>query len=338
MFKFPLLKRAKGFTLIELLVVIAIIAILIALLVPAVQKVREAAARTHCTNNLKQLGVATHAFHDTYKKLPPMYLFRNYTQGNNNVEDTAAGPGPTWAVLILPFLEQGNILTSNAAVATSINNWGLGQGAANATDPTWRAIRTASIPVYQCPSEDKTSLFTRVSGFSGATRSNYVGNGGPGNMDQMMIGNSQNANFGLQAHAVMWVNNAYKIHTIPDGSSTTILFNHVRVGFDGNDPRGTWSFGMVGATYTAGCPLGDCYGPNDTGSNSDDITGCQDHPEFQMGCWNGGYGQANARSAHSGIVIACWGDGSVRNVINAVPNQVWYQMLSAADNNPYTEP
>jgi prepilin-type N-terminal cleavage/methylation domain-containing protein len=106
------LKR-KGFTLIELLVVIAIIAILIALLVPAVQKVREAAARTQSTNNLKQMGLACHGFHDTYKQLP---------RNGGNID----GKG-SWMQSILPFIEQGNVYTSNAI--------------------------TAAIPIYQDPSD-----------------------------------------------------------------------------------------------------------------------------------------------------------------------------------------
>src|SRR5437588_5456954 len=94
----------RGFTLIELLVVIAIIAILIALLVPAVQKVRAAAARTQCVNNLKQLGIAVHSYHDANKRIPPNATAIAYNWAGDSA---AVGTVWSWIARVLPYFDQG---------------------------------------------------------------------------------------------------------------------------------------------------------------------------------------------------------------------------------------
>src|SRR6266404_450223 len=93
--------RKKGFTLIELLVVIAIIAVLIAFLLPAVQQAREAARRTQCRNNLKQLGLAIHSYHDTYGRFPPGWVQYTQTSSADNGSNHWA-----WGTMLLPFIDQ----------------------------------------------------------------------------------------------------------------------------------------------------------------------------------------------------------------------------------------
>ena len=121
----------KGFTLIELLVVIAIIAILIALLLPAVQQAREAARRTQCKNNLKQIGLALHHYHDVQRQLPSGWVASGGPEGE---------PGWAWGAMVLPFTEQTNL--------HDLIDFGD-----HIDEPTNAVARTRYVPIFTCPSD-----------------------------------------------------------------------------------------------------------------------------------------------------------------------------------------
>ncbi len=143
--------KRQAFTLVELLVVIAIIGILIALLLPAVQAAREAARRSQCTNNLKQLGLALHNHHDIHKRFPPGGAGTHAPWGTY-VSTDEAGWGPSWLVHILPFIEQEPLY---GMLDLSVSNPGWGDATTGA------AIANAVIPPFRCPS---TPLEKTVSG------------------------------------------------------------------------------------------------------------------------------------------------------------------------------
>ena len=135
--------RRTAFTLIELLVVITIIGILTGLLLPAVQSVREAARQTQCTNNLKQIGLALHNFHDSRGSFPPGYVSQ---VGSGGLADDL-GPGWGWATSILPFIEQ----------QTTYSQINLSK---DITDPANATVRMTTLGVFLCPSDGGKSTFT----------------------------------------------------------------------------------------------------------------------------------------------------------------------------------
>jgi prepilin-type N-terminal cleavage/methylation domain-containing protein/prepilin-type processing-associated H-X9-DG protein len=161
----PRSRRRAAFTLIELLVVIAIIAVLVGMLLPAVQKVREAANKSRCQNNLKQIGVAMHNHHDTYGKLPA---------GNGY-----GGPTPlrrSWTVLLLPFLEQDNIYKG-----VTLNLSQLDNGTVGSAGKTNLQLIQDNLKVVLCPSDSGSATpKPRTDNASGITLAltNYAGNVG----------------------------------------------------------------------------------------------------------------------------------------------------------------
>jgi hypothetical protein len=319
-------------------VVIAIIAILIGLLLPAVQKVREAAARSSCSNNLKQLALGCHTYNDTFQGLPPAMVDINGASWNN---PTGIGQyGPNWVVLVLPYIEQTALYNMLSA---SVNQ--QMQGTNNtAWNTTIAAMNGTTIKTLLCPSDGANSQPYTVSGASYG-RGNYAANVGPqfpgGVGKPGFDGISGSSNFSLQGQGPMWFtsrrpfNRSMSVGTIQDGTSNTIMIGEIRAGMIPTDSRGVWALGQVGSSSIAGYACGDDQTVNAMNSGADDVIGCQDNPSQGMGCCAGCASQQQTlRSRHPSLALAAMCDGTVRSINNSVSAQALYQMGSANDGLP----
>ncbi len=230
--------RRRGFTLIELLVVIAIIGVLIALLLPAVQAAREAARRSQCTNNLKQIGLAIHNYHSATDSLPPAgeVYSNDYPQFG-----WVAGPQNfSMKVRILPFMEQTNAYNTVNFNVSAI--WNTGPGSPIDGIQINRTIRRTKIASFICPSDAND----------------------PGTDDPQVPGTSYGQNCGLNRYNTAWVSTGiayYQGHdgglqttrsfaTITDGLSSTALFSEIVKG-KGRDPANNAAQDGLNMTYNS---------------------------------------------------------------------------------------
>jgi prepilin-type N-terminal cleavage/methylation domain-containing protein/prepilin-type processing-associated H-X9-DG protein len=306
MFRSPRSAFARhGFTLIELLVVIAIIAILIALLVPAVQKVREAAARTQCANNLKQWGLAFMTYHDTFGKLP-------FGSRNN--------PRQTYVMHLWPYIEQMGLADKNNLKNAFYVPPGTISG-------TMDGLCGQRVELYDCPvdigGEQNGSGYERV-------RGNYVINWGNVTYDTPAVpgttGPFYNENGDRSTPRTV------RLTDITDGVTNTLLMSEYLKAFDPNDDDwrgdihnddGVFRFHTL-LTPNSSAPDHIASGWFQT-THDPLMPVTAATPEFNA-----------ARSRHAGGVNACLCDGSVRFVMNDVELQVW-KALGSVDGGETIE-
>ena len=271
----------RGFTLIELLVVIAIVAILIGLLLPAVQKVREAAARMTCTNNLKQMGLALHNFDLTHSRLPAALIHSG--RYNNSSAPPYAGPEVSYTgqayrifnhsgfVALLPYLEQDNLfrLYSYQNVASSSSPYGIAIGPDPSGNPN-RTVGSTLVKVFNCPSDENpaptvnsgpggTSFYERTN----LRRSNYLFNAGRHTDYDAPWSSTASTTRGAFGN-----DGAASIGKMGDGTSNTLAIGESRQLHTATEYGPYWGAGthtavhgyLPDATFTPNYPYGNCSG------------------------------------------------------------------------------
>jgi len=325
--------RRSAFTLVELLVVIAIIGILVALLLPAVQAAREAGRRSSCLNNLKQVGLALHNFHDTYKRFPAGCADDQAPFGNGG-----NGWGSSWKIYILPFVEQNAIFQQ-----WQFNN---NSGYVN-TSPNVTLVNNLTIPAYRCPSspipdyyassnnQGSIEMMSSYTGIAGAIQTPIL----PNNYQDP---NGSGGNGGNAASAYLFARSKQNLSKIVDGTSNSIM-----VGEQSDHLRDAQNLPIPGA-YTAitsqgphGWTMG-CACNNGTGTQWTDRTfNCTTVAYMinQRGLSNsGGTGQNTGNniplsSAHPGGCNAALGDASTRFISAVTTLNTLLQLSCGNDGN-----
>jgi prepilin-type N-terminal cleavage/methylation domain-containing protein/prepilin-type processing-associated H-X9-DG protein len=323
----------RGFTLIELLVVIAVIAVLVALLLPAVQNAREAARRTQCKNNLKQIGLALHNYLDSNRVFPPSFCIGN-------------GTGGKWSPMarILPFLEQGNLYD----IADLNINYSSG---VNATS----GVTEMLIPVNRCPSEVNAEIRVGTPSFNPP---NYAFNAGTW---KVFTHANPLTNGGTPGDGAFAPNSKFAPQSFRDGMSNTLCASEIKTytptvgnGLEGTDipPADISGFtaGKFSATGHTEWVDGKVHETGFTTTftpNARTIIGGVGAPaggpiigDF-VSCREGGaactglptYAAVTARSYHSGMVNILLMDGSVRSANDSINLATWRNLGARNDGN-----
>lgn len=246
--QYQCLSRRKAFTLVELLVVIAIIGILVALLLPAIQAAREAARRTQCNNNLKQLGLAMQNYHDTYKRFPHHGIYHNMTQSGNSGNNWSNASKGSMLCKLLPFMEEQGLYDKMDFV--SAYNGGPAGHFENLTDEDGVRLRAKVVDGFVCPSysgDHQLNGDRQISNYAPSQGSQrYHHNGCNVNETFGITGNRNHGNCGWTPSKGIGISGiicrgtwAASMKEISDGTSNTIVIGEI-VPIYSNHQRNGW--------------------------------------------------------------------------------------------------